>query len=88
MDSSLDSSFADVDLLSIPSPVVIQQESLLQDGNTAGEPADEEINGEASEQLGNILDNQVLHVSTSSPDLKQIPFKAFLVGSLVRRKAS
>ena len=41
MESSLDSSFADVDLLSIPSPMVIQQESQSQDENTAGELAGE-----------------------------------------------
>ena len=70
MESSLDSSFADVDLLSIPSPVVIQQESQSQDENTAGEPAGEDISDEVSEQQGNILDNQVPNVSTSSPDLK------------------
>ena len=73
MESSLDSSFADVDLLSIPSPVVIQQESQSQDENTAGELASEEIDDEVSEQPGNILDNQVPNVSTSSPDLKQFP---------------
>ena len=75
MESSLDSSFADVDLLSIPSPVVIQQESQSQDENTAGELASEEIDDEVSEQPGNILDNQVPNVSTSSPDLKQNPYR-------------
>ena len=73
MDSSLDSSFADVDLLSIPSPMVIPQESQPQDENTTGEPVNEETNGEVIEQPGNILDNQVPTVSTSSPDLKQFP---------------
>ena len=77
MESSLDSSFADVDLLSIPSPVVIQQGSQSQDENITGEPVNEEINDEASEQQGNILDNQVPNVSTSSPDLKFFLFKAF-----------
>ena len=71
MESSL-ISFADVDLLSIPSPVVIQQESQSQYENTAGELAGEEISDEVSEQQGNILDNQVPNVSTSSPDLKQV----------------
>ena len=72
MDSSLDSSFADVDLLSIPSPLVNQQESQSQEENTAGEPAAEVINDAMNEQQGNILDNQVPTVSTSSPDLKQV----------------
>ena len=72
MESSLDSSFADVDLLSIPSPVVIQQESQSQEENTAGEPAAEEITDDMNEQQGIILDNQVPSVSISSPDLKQV----------------
>ena len=77
MDSSLDSAFVDVDLLSIPSPVVNQQDTSAQDENVAGEPAGDEITDEGSEQQGNILDNQVPTVSTSSPDLKHFPLKAF-----------
>ena len=65
---SLDSSMVDVDLLSIPSPVIVQQDGEV---TSVGEATSEDVIEQP--QVENIMDNQVPDVSASSQDLKQFP---------------
>ena len=66
---SVDDSLVDVDLMSFPSPVAVQQD--------VDEVSVEDTVQEVNEQplTGNIMDNQVPDVPTSSLDLKQFSWR-------------
>jgi ribosomal protein L40E len=63
---SVEDSLADVDLMSLPSPVMVQpEEDEVSVDNTTQDVNEQPI-------IGNIMDNQVPDVPTSSLDLKQV----------------
>ena len=61
---SVDDSFGDVDLMSLPSPVMVQ----LEEDEVSVENTIQDVNEQP--QTGNIMGNQVPDVSASSLDLK------------------